>query len=540
MRAEDHLRPREANFQPLDPVEFLTRGLEAHPSRPAVIWRDMSWDYRGLHAMAKRMADHLEAHGVKPGDVVSIIARNRPEMLAAHFAVPAIGAVLNTLNTRLDHGTLEYILRHAGSRLLIVDRGCADAAMRAARDAGVRCLMLAEPGAPADGDGLDLIDGDAPVDGVLDGSGISDEWQPICLNYTSGTTGRPKGVVYHARGAYLNALGNAVSMGFGPSTRYLWTLPMFHCNGWSHTWAVTAAGGTHVCLDAVEPAVILDLCDRHGVTHMCCAPVVLHMLLSDPAAASRKGAAGRIAVGTGGAAPSAHLIAALDELGFDLTHLYGLTESYGPASICRLGDELADADAGTKARWLARQGVRHVTSGTIRIVDLDTGRDVAPDGVTQGEIWLRGNTIMAGYYGDGEASAAAMSGGWLRTGDLAVRDPDGAVRITDRAKDVIISGGENISSLEVEAALHKHPAVLLAAVVGRPSEKWGEAPCAFIEPKPDRTVTPEELIGFCRDHLPGFKIPRSFLFGELPRTATGKIQKFILRERARELADDVD
>lgn len=540
MRAEEHLRPQEANFQPLSPVGFLTRAVEAHPARQAVIWRDMSWDYAEFHAMARRMADRLIDEGVKPGDVVSIIARNRPEMLAAHYAVPAIGAVLNTLNTRLDHGTLEYIFNHAGTRLLIVDQGCADVALEAARSADVPWLILTEPGARAGRDEWDLIHDTTSVDGILDGSGIADEWQPICLNYTSGTTGHPKGVVYHARGAYLNALGNALTLGFGPSTRYLWTLPMFHCNGWSHTWAVTAAGGTHICLDAVEPAVILDLCSRLGVTHLCCAPVVLYMLLSDPAAEMRKGATNRVAVGTGGAAPSAHLIAALDELGFDLTHLYGLTESYGPASICQLSDDLADADPKAKAQFLARQGVRHATSGTIRIVDVDSHRDVPLDGITQGEIWLRGNTIMAGYYGDSDTSAVVLSDGWLRTGDLAVRDPDGAIRITDRAKDVVISGGENISSLEVEGVLQSHFAVLLAAIVAKPSQKWGETPCAFIELKPGATVRPDELIAFCRDHLAGFKIPRVFVFGELPKTATGKIQKFILRGRAREMAGDDD
>jgi fatty-acyl-CoA synthase len=535
VKADPHLQRREANFQPLSPVRFLARENEAHPERRAIVWRDLQFSYAQFNTMAVRLAGLIAQAGIGAGDVVSIMARNRPEMLAAHFAVPSLGAVLNTLNTRLDAAALGYILEHSQSRLLIVEQAVSEAALQAARAAGVAVMMLTDPETPGKGDTGSLLSGDIDAGTILDETTVTDEWQPVCLNYTSGTTGDPKGVVYHARGAFLNAMGNALSLGFGASTRYLWTLPMFHCNGWSHTWAVTAAGGTHVCLDGVEPGVILDHIARHGVTHMACAPVVLYMLLNDPGAAILRGAESRVSVATGGAAPTAALIAALSEIGFDLTHLYGLTESYGPASICELADDMTDADPAEKARWLARQGDRHKTSGHIRIVDPDTGADQPADGRSSGEILLRGNTIMAGYHRDPEASEAAFRDGWFHTGDIAVREPDGAIRITDRAKDVIISGGENISSLEVESVLHKHPAVLIAAVVAMPSDKWGETPCAFVECKPGATVDEAEMASFCRAHLAGFKVPRRFIFSEVPKTATGKIQKFLLRDQARGL-----
>lgn len=533
VRAEPFLQRREANFQPLSPVRFLARENEAHPERCAIIWRDLRFSYAQFNSMAVRLAELITHAGIGAGDVVSVVARNRPEMLAAHFAVPSLGAVLNTLNTRLDVAALSYILEHSQSRLLIVEQAVSDAALQAARAAGVTVMVLTDPESPEKGDTPGLLSGDIDPRAILNETMVTDEWQPVCLNYTSGTTGDPKGVVYHARGAFLNAMGNALSLGFGASTRYLWTLPMFHCNGWSHTWAVTAAGGTHVCLDGIEPAAILDHIARHGVTHMACAPVVLYMLLNDPGAESLRGAKKRVSVATGGAAPTATLIASLSEMGFDLTHLYGLTESYGPASICELADDMADADPAEKARWLSRQGARHKTSGLIRIVDPETGADQPADGQSPGEILLRGNTVMAGYHRDPEATEAAFRQGWFHTGDIAVREPDGAIRITDRAKDVIISGGENISSLEVESVLHKHPSVLIAAVVAMPSDKWGETPCAFVECKPGAIVEEAEMTAFCRAHLPGFKVPRKFVFSDVPKTATGKIQKFLLREQAK-------
>ncbi|WP_420410275.1 AMP-binding protein [Hoeflea sp.] len=528
---DPHLGRREANCQPLNPVRFLARENEAHPERTAVIWGNQSWTYGQFNTLAVRLAELMRNRGIGSGDVVSIIARNRPEMLAAHFSVPSLGAVLNTINTRLDAEAIAYILRHAETKLLLVDEAVGAAALEAASEAGVAVVRLSDTA--GDGETPGLLGGEVDRGARVDERAITDEWQPVCLNYTSGTTGNPKGVIYHARGAFLNAMGNALSLGFGAGTRYLWTLPMFHCNGWAHTWAVTAAGGTHVCLDAVDPAVILDLIDTAGITHMSCAPVVLYMLLNDPKVAALKGTDRRVSVATGGAAPTASLISQLDAIGFDLVHLYGLTESYGPASIGELADDMWDEDPATKAEWLARQGVRHKTSGDIRIVDTETGADQPDDGISAGEILLRGNTLMAGYHKDPESTETAFAGGWFHTGDIAVREPGGAMRITDRAKDVIISGGENISSLEVESVLHRHPAVMLAAVVAMPDEKWGETPCAFIEVKPGTQVDSEELTAFCRSHLAGFKIPRKFIVEELPKTATGKIQKFVLREQAR-------
>jgi len=522
MFTDPHLQPCAASFRPLTPLDLLARTLEVHGHRPGVVWREHGWSHAEFGAMVARMAARLRAHGIGPSDVVSVMLTNRPEMLAAHFAVPAVGAVLNTINIRLDVGEVGYIVGHAGSRLLI----CEAATRPALGDSPVPAEVLCS--APGAGDGLDLFSGEAPP---LDLAGaVRDEWQPISLNYTSGTTGRPKGVVYTHRGAYLNALGNAMALGLGPDSRYLWTLPLFHCNGWCQAWAVTAAGGLHVCLDRVEPGPILDAIARHSVTHMSCAPVVLYMLLDHATEPSPV----RVRVTTGGAAPTPALLAGLSRLGFELNHLYGLTESYGPATVNDPGEdpERVETDIDRRAALMARQGRRHTTAGRARVVD-EAGRDVPADGQTMGEIVLAGNTVMAGYYRDAEATATAFRGGVFHSGDLAVVHPDGQIEIRDRAKDVIITGGENVSSLEVETVLHRHPDVLLAAVVAAPDPKWGETPWAFVETRQGRGLTAEALDAFCREHLAGFKRPRRFVFGPLPRTATGKIQKFRLRETAR-------
>jgi len=528
MRLDAHLAPRPANHVPLTPLDLLERTIEAHPERHAVVWRDRSLTYRAFGRMVARFASFLLDRGVGPGDVVSVIAPNRPEMLAAHYAVPMIGAVLNTINTRLETETVSYILDHAEARLLIADPAFIDTARTAASAAGVPLVVLSAGDGAAASDGLDLFAEDVQV-AVDYRAFVRDEWQPICLNYTSGTTGRPKGVVYHHRGAYLNALGNVLALGLDRHSVYLWTLPMFHCNGWCHTWAVTAAAGLHVCLDRVDPALIFAAIERHGVTHLSCAPVVLYMLLNHPDS-RKKEVSRKVRVATGGAAPTSALIAQMEALGFDLIHLYGLTESYGPATLCEL-DGTAGLDVEEKAQLLARQGFRHVTGSSVRVVD-SAGADVARDGTTTGEIVLAGNTLMAGYYRDEAATAGAFAGDVFHTGDLAVVHGDGRIEIKDRAKDVIISGGENISSLEVENVLHRHPAVLIAAVVAAPDPKWGEVPCAFVELKEPEAVTAEELTAFCRERLAGFKVPKRFVFGELPKTATGKIQKFLLRAEA--------
>ena len=527
---QPHLAPRAANFRPLSPIDHLARMVETRPDATAVIWRDRSWTWRGFGAMVARLAARLRAAGIGRGDVVSVMLVNRPEMLAAHYAVPMLGAVLNSLNTRLDSDTIRYILDHSGSKILLVEDDTRATAQAAAGDVPVALMAdpcqtdpgQTDPGAwqicTADEDpGL-------PEDLLTQ---IPGEWHPICLNYTSGTTGRPKGVVYHHRGAALNALGNVLTMGFGPGTVYLWTLPMFHCNGWCHSWAVTAAGGVHVCLDKVDPAAIFAAIRDHGVTHMACAPVVLYMLLNHPARRLREGAADRVVVGSGGASPSEALIRGMDTLGFEFRHLYGLTESFGPASACSVDPDLAPD---RRAARLARQGARHATASLLSVVDA-TGQPVPEDGETIGEITLRGHTLMAGYWRDPAATEAAFRDGAFRTGDLAVRHPGGEIEIRDRAKDIIISGGENISSIEVENALHQHPAVLLAAIVAGPDPKWGEVPFAFIELKEGAQASAEELADFARARLAAYKVPRRFSFGPLPRTATGKIQKFILRQK---------
>jgi fatty-acyl-CoA synthase len=485
--------------------------------------------YQEFATLVGRFAATLRRQGVKRGDVVSIMAPNRAEMLAAHYAVPMVGAVLGAINTRLEAATVGYILEHSGSRLLIVDSSCVATAGAAVRSiaARVQMLVLDGEGTPGETGSFEALIQEVEPE-PIDTKDVADEWQPICLNYTSGTTGRPKGVVYHHRGAYLNALGNVISLGFTPRTVYLWTLPMFHCNGWCHTWAVTAAGGTHVCLERVDPALIFRAIEEHGVTHFCCAPVVLYMLLNH-ADRRLRNPAHRITVGTGGAAPTSTLIEELDALGVDLVHLYGLTESFGPATFCALQNVESAMTASDKARVLARQGVRHPTASRVGVVD-PAGREVPSDGASMGEIVLRGNTLMAGYYRDEEATEAAFGNGVLHTGDLAVCHPNGHIEIKDRSKDIIISGGENISSLEVENVLHQHPTVLIAAVVAVADAKWGEVPWACIELKAGVAApSAEELMAFCRERLAGFKVPRRFIFRELPKTATGKIQKFALR-----------
>lgn len=519
MFTEPHLAPRPANFQPLSPLTYLSRTLEVHPDRPAVAWRDDLWTYREFGDLVARMARWLQDQGVRPGDVVSVMLTNRPELLAAHFAVPAIGAVLNTINIRISADEVAYILDHAGTRVLVVE-----AVTDPGQTSETPVLRLAD--GPGQAGGTDLFSGGVPpLDLTLFPQAETDA---ISLNYTSGTTGRPKGVVYTHRSAALNALGNVLSMGFTPESRLLWTLPMFHCNGWCQTWGAVAAGALNVCLDRVDPDLILSEIVHHDVTHMSCAPVVLYMLL-DRAPASLQVS---VKVATGGAAPTPALLAGLGAKGFQLIHLYGLTESYGPAT---LNDPLSRAfdSYDARAAYLARQGQRHVLAGPARVVGED-GADVPADGATMGEIVLAGNTVMAGYYRNPEATEEAFAGGMFHTGDLAVMHSDGQIEIRDRAKDVIITGGENVSSLEIENALHRHPDVLLAAVVAAPDEKWGETPCAFIEPRAGASITSDDLDAFCRDNLSGFKRPRTFFFGELPKTATGKIQKFILRGRAKE------
>ena len=541
-RYEHGLERGPANHAALTPCDFMARAAAVYPARTAVVHGALRRTYAETYARCRRLAGALAGRGVGLGDTVSIMAPNVPAMLEAHFGVPMAGAVLNALNIRLDAASVALMLGHARSRVLIADAAFADVVAEALAVLDHRPhVVLIDDEAEGDGAGRSLAD--ESYEALLatgapdfDWHWPEDEWQAISLNYTSGTTGRPKGVVYHHRGAYLNALSNVLMNGFTRDAVYLWTLPMFHCNGWTHTWAVTAAAGAHVCLRRLEPAEVFRLIADERVTHMAGAPVVLGMLINAPESDKRR-FDHVVEVATGGAAPPAPVIAAMEAMGFNVTHLYGLTEVYGPALVAAPQEGWQDLPLDDRAALMARQGVRHHAIQGAVVADPETLAPVAADGATVGEIMLRGNTVMKGYLDDADATAEAFRGGWFHSGDLAVTHPDGYIQVTDRAKDIIISGGENISSIEVENALYSHEAVLEAAVVARPDERWGETPCAFVALKSDApAVTEEALIAHCRGRLARFKAPRTIVFGVLPKTATGKIMKFELRERARTLS----
>ncbi len=526
----------KANYVPLTPVGFLRRAATIFPDKVAVIHGQLTYNYREFYARSCRLASALSKRGIGHGDTVAVMAPNVPAMLEAHYAVPMLGAVLNPLNTRLDSNTIAFILEHGEARALITDREFSPFVRQALDQLQSDLLVIDIDDTEAEGgESLGEIDYEsllAEGDSSADFGEPRDEWQSICLLYTSGTTGNPKGVLYHHRGAYLNALGNLTTMGLDQNSVYLWTLPMFHCNGWTFTWAVTAACGTHVCLRKVEPALIYPMIERHGVTHLCGAPVVLTMLAHAPEA--DKVAFGQaVELATGGAAPPSAVIEAIERDGFRITHLYGLTETFGPSLVCTWQNEWSDLAVEARAGKMARQGVGYLTLEQAMVGDPETMNEVPWDGETIGELMLGSNTVMKGYFKNPEATAEAFRGGWLHTGDLAVRHADGYIEIKDRSKDIIISGGENISSLEVEEALYRHPKVLEAAVVAKPHQKWGESPCAFVTLKAGMEADSDEIISFCRENLAGFKVPRTIVFGPLPKTATGKIQKFALRERAR-------
>jgi fatty-acyl-CoA synthase len=526
-----------ANYVPLSPVSFLVRAARVYPERVAVIHGDRRITYAQFLERARRLAGALAAAGVGKGDTVAILAPNVPELLEAHYAVPMLGAVLCPINTRLDSAAIGFILQHGEAKVFLVDRELGATASRALALAPQRPLVVdiddrLSPGGAAVGatEYERFIAGGDPAHPMRL---PDDEWQAISLNYTSGTTGNPKGVVLHHRGAYLNACANALAFQLSPRSVYLWTLPMFHCNGWTYTWAVTLAGGTHVCLRRVEPAPVFAAIAEHGVTHLCAAPVVLNMLIHAPETA-RRSFPQIVQIATGGAAPPSTVIARMEAMGFAVTHLYGLTESYGPATICQWQPGLDALPLDRKAAFMARQGVGHPMLEEAAVLDPATLVPVPADGASIGELMLRSNTVMMGYLKNPSATEEVLAGGWFRTGDLAVLHPDNYVEIKDRAKDIIISGGENISSLEVEEVLYKHADVMEAAVVAHPDEIWGETPHAFVALRPGAgAVTAADIIAWCRDHLAHFKCPRHVTFGELPKTATGKIQKFELRQKVR-------
>ncbi|MFI5014949.1 MAG: acyl-CoA synthetase [Hyphomicrobiales bacterium] len=528
-----------ANFQPLTPLTFLERAASVFPRRAAIVHGDLRRSYAEFYARSRRLASALAAHGVKRSDTVSAMLANTPAMLECHYGVPMLGAVLNTLNTRLDATILAFTLDHAETKVLIVDREFAGVMREALGQAKAKPLVIdyddPEYGEP--GERLGTIEYEellASGDPDFAWSPPADEWDAIALNYTSGTTGNPKGVVYHHRGAALLAQGNIITCGMGKHPVYLWTLPMFHCNGWCFPWSISVVAGTHVCLRQVRAAPIYELMAREGVTHLCGAPIVMSTLLNAPAHEKQR-LPHVVSFFTAAAPPPEAVLAAMKEAGFDVTHLYGLTETYGPAVVNDWQSHWDDLPAAEQAAKKARQGVRYGALDGLAVLDPLTMNPVPTDGESIGEVMFRGNVVMKGYLKNEAATAEAFAGGWFHSGDLGVTHPDGYIQLKDRSKDIIISGGENISSIEVEDALFKHPAVQLVAVVAKPDEKWGETPCAFVELRPGASATSDELLAFCRERLARYKCPRLFVFAEIPKTSTGKVQKYLLRERAKTL-----
>ena len=526
-----------ANFQPLTPLIFLARAAEIHPEHAAVIHGKRTWTYRQFYSRAKRLASALTRRGVKRGDTVAVVLPNVPAMLEAHYGVPMAGAVLNSINTRLDAAIIAFMLDHGEAKVLITDREFSKVVKDALAVCKVKPLVVDYDDPEFNGPGERLGDleyEDFVSEGDDDFAWLmpQDEWDAIALNYTSGTTGDPKGVVYHHRGAYLLALANVITCGMGKHPVYLWTLPMFHCDGWCFPWTLSVVAGTHVCLRAVRAGPIFDAVATHKVSHLCGAPIVMSTLLG-ATAQEKKPLPHVVEFVTAAAPPPESVLAAMRTAGFNVTHVYGLTETYGPASINEWHREWDALSPDGQAAKKSRQGVRYPVLEALDVLDPETMRPIARDGETLGEVMFRGNVVMKGYLKNKPSTEAAFAGGWFHSGDLGVVHPDGYIQLKDRSKDIIISGGENISSIEVEDALYKHPAVAAVAVVAKPDEKWGETPCAFIELKPGARATSEEIIAWCRSHLAAYKCPRHVVFVEIPKTSTGKIQKFKLRAMAK-------
>ncbi|NMG64082.1 long-chain-fatty-acid--CoA ligase [Azoarcus indigens] len=535
------LEKNAANYVPLTPLTFIERSAYVYPDRVAVVHGKRRQTWSETYTRSRRLASALKQLGIGKDDTVAVVLNNTPEMYECHFGVPGAGAVLNTINTRLDPEAIAFILNHGEAKVLITDREYSRVVAKAVELADRSELIVIDvddseytgPGEKIGSQDYEALLASGNPDFLLEQP--ADEWDAISLNYTSGTTGNPKGVVYHHRGAYLNAMSNIVSWGMPPHSTYLWTLPMFHCNGWCFPWSMAANAGVNVCLRRVDPRLIFDAMRDEGVTHYCGAPIV-HSMLANAPEEWRKGINHKVSGLVAAAPPPASVIEGMARIGVDLTHVYGLTETYGPASVCAKHDEWANLPLADQVTKNGRQGVRYHAQEGITVLDPETMEAVPWDGETMGEIMFRGNLVMKGYLKNEKATADAFRGGWYHTGDLAVMQSDGYVKIKDRSKDIIISGGENISSIEVEDALYKHPAVMSAAVVAAPDEKWGEVPCAFVELRDGVTVTAEELVTHCRAHLAGFKVPKRIIFAAIPKTSTGKIQKFALREQVKSTA----
>jgi fatty-acyl-CoA synthase len=529
-----------ANYQPLTPLSFLARSASVYPERVAIIHGRQRTSYGQFYARARQLASALAKAGLKKNDTVSVILANTPAMLECHYGVPMMGGVLNTLNTRLDAATIGFSLDHAETKLLFVDKefsGLAKTAVQLMKGPKPIVIDYVDPEHAVEGERLSSIEyeqfistGDANFEWVWPGN----EWDAISLNYTSGTTGNPKGVVYHHRGAYLLAQGNVLVTSMPKHPVYLWTLPMFHCNGWCFPWSISVVGGTHVTLRWVRSKLIWEALAEHGVTHLCGAPIVMSTILNAPET-EKKALRHMVEFFTAAAPPPEAVLGAMAEQGFNVTHLYGLTETYGPSTVNDWKTDWDALDSAARAKKKARQGVRYHALEDLTVMDPETMTRVPADGETMGEVMFRGNVVMKGYLKNPKATGEAFAGGWFHSGDLGVMHADHYIQLKDRSKDIIISGGENISSIEVEDCLYKHPAIQAAAVVAKPDEKWGETPCAFVELRPGKTASAEDIMEWCRQGLAKFKVPRHVVFVELPKTSTGKIQKFKLRDRAKEV-----
>jgi fatty-acyl-CoA synthase len=526
-----------ANYVPLSPLSFLARSAAVYPNHVSTVYEGRSFTWAQTHERCKRFASYLAGEGIGVGDTVAVMLPNIPAMNEAHFAVPMTGAVLNALNIRLDAPSIAFQLDHGGAKIILVDPEFSGVITDAlAQMSGPKPFVIdVDDVAFKGGKRIGEIEYEAAVaqgDSGFTAISPEDEWDAIALSYTSGTTGNPKGVVTHHRGAYLNAVSNILAGQLGQHPVYLWTLPMFHCNGWCFPWTIAAAAGINVCLRKVEPTKIFELIKQHGVTHMCGAPIVYNTLINAPDApkqTSTGGAGCRVIGLIAGAAPPVAVLEGAESIGINLTHVYGLTEVYGPASVCAEQPGWDELPAPERARMKRRQGVPYPLEEGVTVINPQTMQEVPRDGETIGEVMFRGNIVMKGYLNNVKATKDAFEGGWFHTGDLGVLDEHGYVTIKDRSKDIIISGGENISSVEVEDILYKHPAVLFAAVVAKPDPKWGEVPCAFVELKDGANASEADIIAFCRTHMSGFKTPKAVVFGPIPKTSTGKIQKFLLR-----------